>query len=44
VGNVYRHEYDVVDDAMVWHTIQNELEPLRKVSVYELHQLEERSP
>jgi uncharacterized protein with HEPN domain len=44
VGNVYRHEYDVVDDAMVWHTIQHELEPLRKVSVDELHQLEERSP
>lgn len=21
VGNIYRHEYDVVDNALVWHTI-----------------------
>ncbi len=43
-GNVYRHEYDIVDNALVWHTIQHELEPLRKVSVGELHSLEDLSP
>ena len=24
-GNVYRHEYEVVDDGLVWHTIQHGL-------------------
>ncbi len=43
VGNVYRHEYDVVDDTLVWYTIQRELEPLRRVIVTELRQSEEPS-
>lgn len=42
-GNIYRHEYDVVDDALVWHTIRHELEPLREVSVDEIRQLEDIS-
>ena len=29
-GNVYRHEYDNVDEALVWHTAQRELAPLRQ--------------
>ncbi len=28
-GNVYRHDYDSVDDAVIWHTINNELTPLK---------------
>ncbi len=28
-GNVYRHEYESVDDALLWNTIQHELTPLR---------------
>jgi len=32
-GNVYRHEYDNVDETLVWHTIQHELAPLRQAVV-----------
>src|SRR5262249_34305837 len=32
-GNIYRHEYDNVDQALVWHTIQHELAPLRQAVV-----------
>jgi uncharacterized protein with HEPN domain len=39
VGNVYRHEYDVVDNALVWYTIQHELPPLRVVVMDELRRL-----
>lgn len=28
-GNVYRHDYDSVDDAVIWHTINSELAPLK---------------
>jgi uncharacterized protein with HEPN domain len=24
-GNIYRHEYDAVDEAMIWHTVQEVL-------------------
>lgn len=41
VGNVYRHAYDVVDDALVWHTIQHDLAPLREAVVSELQRLGE---
>ena len=27
-GNVYRHEYELVDDALIWHTVQHGLEAL----------------
>jgi len=35
-GNVYRHEYEVVDDALIWHTVQRELSPLREAVEAEL--------
>ena len=35
-GNVYRHEYEVVDDGLVWHTIQHGLTSLRDASAEEL--------
>ena len=35
-GNVYRHEYEVVDDGLVWHTIQHGLASLRTLSDIEL--------
>jgi len=38
-GNVYRHEYEVIDDALVWHTIQHELAQLRELSKAELERL-----
>jgi uncharacterized protein with HEPN domain len=40
VGNIYRHAYDVVDEALVWHTIQYDLAPLRAVIVAELSRLD----
>ena len=43
-GNVYRHEYDNVDEALVWHTIQHELEPLRQAVVDELRRLGGMAP
>jgi uncharacterized protein with HEPN domain len=29
LGNVYRHEYEQVNDRFVWRTIRNHLAPLR---------------
>jgi uncharacterized protein with HEPN domain len=34
-GNVYRHEYEAVDEALIWHTVQHDLATLRKVAVVE---------
>ena len=31
-GNVYRHEYEAVDEALVWHTVQHGLAALRAVA------------
>src|ERR1700682_4133932 len=28
-GNVYRHEYEVVDEKLLWHTVQHDLSLLR---------------
>ena|SRR5215471_204538 len=36
VGNVYRHDYDNVDEDMVWRTVQRSLEPLLAVVEEEL--------
>ena len=44
VGNIYRHEYDVVDNALVWHTLQHDLAPLRTAIAQELSQLEGPPP
>lgn len=35
-GNVYRHEYEVVDEALLWHTIHQDLAQLREISAIEL--------
>jgi len=38
-GNIYRHEYDAVDEGLIWHTIQHDLEPLKHVIALELQRL-----
>jgi uncharacterized protein with HEPN domain len=39
--HIYRHEYEVVDPAVVWHTVTVELEPLERVVRHELSRIEE---
>ncbi len=31
-GNVYRHEYEAVDEALIWHTVRHDLAALRSVA------------
>ena len=38
-GNVYRHEYEAVDEALIWHTIQRDLAALRTVCEEEFRRL-----
>jgi uncharacterized protein with HEPN domain len=38
-GSIYRHDYQDVRDILVWHTIEQNLEPLRIVVVSELERL-----
>jgi uncharacterized protein with HEPN domain len=38
-GNIYRHEYETVDDALVWHTVQNDLTDLKAAVRAELDRL-----
>lgn len=38
-GNLYRHQYDGVDDMFVWDVIARDLEPLRVVVEQELSRL-----
>ena len=35
-GNVYRHEYESVDETQLWYTIQRELADLREAVISEL--------
>ena len=35
-GNVYRHEYEAVDETQLWHTVRFELIALKKVVESEL--------
>ena len=35
-GNVYRHEYDAVDENLIWHTVRHDLDVLRDAAVIEL--------
>jgi uncharacterized protein with HEPN domain len=35
-GNVYRHEYEAVDNALIWHTVHHGLDTLRRVTTTEL--------
>ena len=32
VGNIYRHDYESVDDALVWHTLKQDLAPWKEQS------------
>jgi len=38
-GNAYRHEYEGVDDLLIWHTVRYSLGVLRPVSAIELERL-----
>jgi uncharacterized protein with HEPN domain len=38
-GNVYRHEYEAVDEALIWHTARHDLGVLRSVAAAELDRL-----
>jgi len=35
-GNIYRHEYDVVETELVWETVQKALPPLKAIIDIEL--------
>ncbi len=39
-GNVYRHEYEGVDEALIWHTVRHDLAALRSVATLELGRLQ----
>lgn len=43
-GNVYRHEYESVDEALIWYTVRHGLAALRSVAEEELHQLQADQP
>jgi len=43
VGNVYRHEYDNVEESYVWRTVQRHLSPLMTVVETEIARLANRS-
>jgi len=43
-GNVYRHEYEAVDEALIWHTLQYGLAALRTVSAEEFRRLQPDLP
>ena len=35
-GNVYRHEYEAVDEAIIWQTVKSKLDELPQVAAVEL--------
>ena len=39
-GNVYRHEYEAVDEALIWHTIRHDLAAIRSLAEKELLRLQ----
>jgi len=43
-GNVYRHEYEVVDEALVWYTVQHSLTDLQDASSAEVRRLTAAGP
>jgi uncharacterized protein with HEPN domain len=43
-GNVYRHEYEAVDEAIIWHTARFRLDELRKAAAEELARSEREQP
>lgn len=42
-GNIYRHEYEGVDETLIWRTVRHDLAVLRSVAVIELDRLREAS-
>lgn len=42
-GNIYRHEYDAVDEAMIWQTVRHSLAKLREVAVVEFHRFRSKA-
>jgi len=43
-GNVYRHEYEGVDEILIWHTVQHGLADLRRVSDEEFRRVQADLP
>lgn len=43
-GNVYRHEYEAVDEALLWHTVQHDLSALRSMADDELRRFRASRP
>jgi uncharacterized protein with HEPN domain len=43
-GNIYRHEYENIDEKLIWHTVQQDLNALQKIAVIELERLLSRMP
>jgi uncharacterized protein with HEPN domain len=39
-GNVYRHEYEAVDEVLIWHTIRHDLTALRDVATAEFDRVQ----
>jgi uncharacterized protein with HEPN domain len=39
-GNIYRHEYEAVDEALIWHTVRHDLAALRTVAMSEFDRLQ----
>ena len=39
-GNVYRHEYEVVDNALIWYTVQHGLTSVARVAEAELQRID----
>ena len=43
-GNVYRHEYEAVDEALIWHTVRHGVAALRSVAEEEMYRLQANPP
>lgn len=43
-GNVYRHEYEAVDETLIWYTIRHGLAALRSVASEEFLRLQKDPP
>jgi uncharacterized protein with HEPN domain len=42
--NVYRHEYEAVDEALLWHTVRHDLAALRSAAAQEFLRLQAEAP
>jgi uncharacterized protein with HEPN domain len=43
-GNVYRHDYEGVDAALIWHTVEHGLASLRSAADAEFRRLQASQP